>query len=183
MPFNAHRCAHWHVLIHTQAHSNRRRHTHIETRRLACTPCITCTVGHEQTDAEESSWHFTFFIGFHPILPFAQTPSFFVKTLFYRSFHSHFFLSPSYSTVHWTFIIFCLKFDTILPFAQTPSFFVINLFYRLINSHFILSGSYSTVRSNPIFFCHNSILPFVPLPFFTVSILFYHSVNLHLFLS
>ena len=64
MPFNAHRCAHWHVLIHTQAHSNRRRHTPIETRTLACTPCITCTVWHKQTDAEEWSWHFTFFIGF-----------------------------------------------------------------------------------------------------------------------
>ena len=100
-------------------------------------------------------------------------------------FQSHFFLSPSYSTVQWTFIFFCLKFDTILPFAQTPSFFLINLFYRLINSHFILSQSYSTVGSNPIFFCHDSILPFAPLPLFSVSILFYHSsfflLNLLLF--
>ena len=100
------------------------------------------------------------------ILPFTQTLSFFVLTLFYHLFNSHFILSGSYSTVRSNPIFFCH--NSILPFTQTLSFFCHNSILPFV----------------PLPLFSVSILFIEPLSFFVLNlILFYHSLKPHLFLS
>ena len=80
------------------------------------------------------------------ILPFTQTLSFFVITLFVNRVSDELRLEKFFV---FCFFLFCPNPN--LPFLKYASFFV---------------QFYSTVHSNPTFFCHNSILPFVPLSFF-----------------
>jgi hypothetical protein len=130
-----------------------------------------------------------------PILPFAQTPSFFFKTLFVNRVSNELRVEKFFVFVHFhvqiliyhlsnTHLFLFHLFFGLIPIQlfvgasslfclniilfYHSSFFVIILFYCLFNSHFFLSPYYSTIYWTFIFFVLSLIL-------------FYHSLKPHLF--